>query len=90
MKLRGMIKMVLDKIDMPIITTERIGTDLKAMNFTQRLTLYSHHYEHPDCRVVKWYNVRSGKGYVKRKTELIKMRNKITSERVLKIYRGEK
>ena len=78
--------MVLDKLNMPIITSERIGTDLKAMNFTQRLTLYSH----PDCRVVKWYNVRSGKGYVKRKTELIKMRNKITSERVLKIYRGEK
>ena len=85
-----MKKMVLDKLDIPFITSEKLTTDKKVMNFTTRLTLYSHQLEHPDCRVVQWYNVRSAKGYDKRKTELIKMRNKITSERVLKKYRSEK
>ena len=85
-----MKKMVLDKLEVPFITSEKITTDKKVMNFTTRLTLYSHQLEHPDCRVVQWYNVRSANGYVKRKTELIKMRNKITSERVLKKYRSEK
>jgi len=67
--------------DIPIITTERIGTNFSAMNFTQRLTLYSHNLDHPNCTVVKWYDVRSGKGYAKRKAELIKIRNKIIIER---------
>jgi len=82
--------MVLDKLDIPFITSEKLTTDKKVMNFTTRLTLYSHQLEHPDCRVVQWYNVRSLRGFDKRKTELIKMRNKITSERVLKKYRSEK
>lgn len=82
--------MVLDKLEIPFITSEKLTTDKKVMNFTTRLTLYSHQLEHPDCRVVRWYNVRSLKGFDKRKTELIKMRNKITSERVLKKYRSEK